>query len=118
MTKRKMSKRKPIEMNATCWRTAYRAECKLWLVKHPGRKSAEYTKLKNDPNVHRNELGKWRIARANARDRAMRRAWLHDHPGEEPLPEHLCELDHPFPGFKRWAAKARRWLDRYERGVG
>jgi hypothetical protein len=47
-------------------------------------------------------------------EKAMRQTWLDEHPGEDPLPEHLCELDHPYPGFKRWATKARRWLDRYE----
>jgi hypothetical protein len=115
MTKRK--KRKRDRENAAYWRAAFRAERKLWLAEHPGRTSPEYTKLKNG-NVPQNELGEWRGARASAEDRAMRRARLRDHPGEEPPPEHLCELDHPFPGFKRWAAKARRWLDRYERGVG
>jgi hypothetical protein len=117
MTKRKMSKPKTTKQMAAYWRAAFRAERKLWLAEHPDRTSVEYTQLKNG-SVHLNELGEWRRARASARDRAMRRAWLRDHPGEEPLPEHLCELDHPFLGFRRWAAKARRWLDRYERGVG
>jgi hypothetical protein len=48
-------------------------------------------------------------------DRKMRRAYRRDHPGEEPLPEHLCALDHPYPGWKRWAARAKRWMDNYER---
>jgi hypothetical protein len=41
----------------------------------------------------------------------MRRAWLRDHPGEEPLPEHLCELDHPFPGFMPGIATRLRHVD-------
>jgi hypothetical protein len=47
--------------------------------------------------------------------RKMRRAYRRDHPGEAPLPEHFCELDNPYPGFKRWAAKVLRWIDNYER---
>jgi len=43
-------------------------------------------------------------------DRAMRRAWLKEHPGERPLPEHLCALDYPFPGYKRWCAAALKWI--------
>jgi hypothetical protein len=45
----------------------------------------------------------------------MRRAWLRDNPGERPLPEHLCSLDRPYPGFKRYCAKALRWLEQYEK---
>jgi hypothetical protein len=46
--------------------------------------------------------------------RKMRSVYRREHPGDE-LPEHFCELDHPYPGFKRWAAKVKRWIDNYER---
>jgi hypothetical protein len=82
-----------------------------WLAEHPGRKPADYRAgLKDFPD---GEVFVWRRAKAKAADKAMRRAWRREHPGEEPLPEHLCALDHPLPGFKRWAAKASRWIDRY-----
>jgi hypothetical protein len=55
-------------------------------------------------------LRKRRAAAYKRADKAMRRAWLNEHPGD-PLPEHLCELDNPFPGQKRWCAMALRWLD-------
>ncbi|SHG24784.1 hypothetical protein [Bradyrhizobium erythrophlei] len=90
-------------------------ECKRWLRDHPGRTAVEYRKLLAEPNWEQNEIRMWRTAKAEASDRAMRRAYRRDHPGEAPLPEHLCALDHPYPGFKRWAAKAKRWLDRYDR---
>jgi hypothetical protein len=50
-------------------------------------------------------------------DRAMRRAWFKEHPGD-PLPEHLCALDNPFPGHKRWCATAIRWLEAYTKRTG
>jgi hypothetical protein len=50
-------------------------------------------------------------------DKAMRRAWLKEHPGD-PLPEHLCALDNPSPGQKRWCAMADRWLDAYAKRTG
>lgn len=78
-------------------------ECKLWLAEHLGRTPADYTKLLNDPNMLDNELGNWRRAKARAFDDAMRRDWLIEHPGEEPLPEHECAFD----------AEASRWIDDY-----
>jgi hypothetical protein len=100
------------KQNAARWRAAILAERKLWLAEHPGRTSVEYTKLLHNDSP--NELIEWRIAKALKAEKAMRRAWLREHPGEHPLPEHLCALDHPFPRFKRWAAKARRWMGDYE----
>jgi hypothetical protein len=50
-------------------------------------------------------------------DKAMRRAWLKEHPGD-PLPGHLCALDNPFPGNKRWCAAAKRWLYAYTKRTG
>jgi hypothetical protein len=91
------------------------AECNQWSAEHPGRTSVEYYKLKNDPNLPKNELADWLRAKFADSNRAMRQAWLDDHPGEDPLPEHLCALDNPLPGFEDWCAKARRWLDQYER---
>jgi hypothetical protein len=101
----------------TKWQDAYLREMarrwrQSWLAEHPGRTSAEYTALLRDVD---SEVWQWRRAEGEAADKAMRAAWLREHPGERPLPEHLCALDHPFPGFKRWAAKARRWIDKYER---
>jgi len=31
-----------------------------------------------------------------------------NNPGEKPLPEDFCVLDHPYPDIKRWAAKVLR----------
>lgn len=56
-----------------------------------------------------------RIAIALAQDKAMRQAWLDEHPGEDPLPEHLCSLENPFAGQKRWCARALRWIVQYEK---
>lgn len=102
-------------------RDMWKRERKLWLAEHPGRTSAEYTKLSNTmggPDSEQNELLKWRRARSEARYAAMYQAWLDEHPGEDPLPEHLCALDNPFPGQKRWCAKAARWIREYERRTG
>jgi hypothetical protein len=85
---------------------AFEAERKLWLKQHPGRTAKQFT---GDVIVQ------WRIAHYRKADRAMRRAWLRDNPGERPLPEHLCSLDRPYPGFKRYCAKALRWLEQYEK---
>lgn len=56
---------------------------------------------------------KRRAAESRKWERAMRRAFLNEHPGR-PLPEHLCELENPYPGHKRWCAAALRWINAYE----
>lgn len=81
-----------------------------WLREHPGTTRRDYHRAVRDGN-----LIEWRKAKAAAADKAMRKAWLDEHPGEQPLPEHLCALDHPYPRYKQWAAKARRWIGDYER---
>jgi hypothetical protein len=113
-TKPRQPRKKRISANDLAWRAAIAAERKAWLAEHPGRTSVEYTKLKNDRIFPDNELGQWRLARARKADKAMRRAWLAEHPGD-PLPEHLCALDNPYKGHKRWCAAAIRWIDNYER---
>jgi hypothetical protein len=86
---------------------------KAWLAAHPGRTADEYALLLKD---QASEVWDWRRAEGRASDKAMHDAWLREHPDEEPLPEDLCELDHPHPGSERWAAKAKRWLGAYQRG--
>src|SRR6185503_13466333 len=83
------------------WGVALRSERVQWEIEHAG---------DGYPGPDSAALMSWRRDKARAADKAMREAWLLEHPGEEALPEHLCALDHPYPGFKRWAAKARRWL--------
>ncbi len=80
------------------------AEFPIFLADHPGTTRAEYVRLFGTDVDEDDALIRWRIARAKAADRAMRLAWLRDHPGEEPLPEHACG----------WSARAIRWLDQYQ----
>jgi hypothetical protein len=95
--------------------TAFRAERKRFLAEHPRCTLAEYAKMRTDPT---SELFKWRAAKSDAYDRKMNRAWLRENPGEHPLPLGAwCSLDHPYPGYKRWAAKVIRWMDRYEASI-
>lgn len=111
MAKGKMQMSKADKINVERIRETLRLERQLWRAEHPGRKFPGYTK----------EVIAWRIKRSVAaydrRDKKMRKAWLAEHPGD-PLPEHLCELGRPFPGQKRWCAKALRWLDAYTKKTG
>jgi hypothetical protein len=82
----------------------------------PTTKSFKQSRSRRSPYLTDEEIRQQRAitwAKFVAEDKAMRVAWLREHPGEAPLPQHLCELDYPFRGFKRWAAKASRWLDAY-----
>jgi hypothetical protein len=80
-------------------------ECQRWLADHPGHTAAKYRKLLNEP-WERNKIKEWRIATAEAEEKAMRQAWLRDHPGN-PLCEHLCGLS------KTEYAEYLEWLQRY-----
>lgn len=84
------------------WRRKWRREREQFQRENPGRELTSAA------------LIEWRIAKNAAADAVMRQAWLDEHPGEPPLPEHFCVLDRPFPGHKRWAAKVKRWLNNWE----
>ena len=91
-------------------KAAFVAYRKQWLSEHPGRKARDFDLRKPDVLA-------WHRAKCRTADKAMRRAWLKEHPGD-PLPEHLCALDNPFPGQKRWCAAAIRWLSAYSERMG
>ena len=67
-----------------------------------GRSLADYRSGVKDA---RSPVWDWRRAKGEANDKAMRAAWLRDHPGN-PLPEHLCGLsDTDGAEYDRWTAK-------------
>jgi hypothetical protein len=80
--------------------------------------ASEAEEATDDADADDDEPSPEALAEAKAKgeqwDLAMRQAWLAEHP-DEPLPEHLCELDNPVPGQEAWCEEAKRHVDKWLR---
>jgi hypothetical protein len=83
---------------------AAREQEKRWQVmwKAEGRSLADYKAGIDDMD---SEVWEWRRAKSQAANKALREAWLRDHPGN-PLPEHLCGLSQAeYAAYEAWEKK-------------
>jgi hypothetical protein len=78
-----------------------------WLDEHPGKTRRDYNRGLKD--FHNGEVWKWRRAKGEAADKAERKAWLRDHPGN-PLPEHFCGMtDAESRKYNQWCKRRYAW---------